>query len=191
MESTDRAICSAVRCLVPLNTMCSTKCEIPVSCSCSSRDPVPIHRPTETLRTWGIRSVTTRTPLPRTCRSISLGRDLLRFRVMCFYLTARVLGVPENRGDILGFVVQTIVGMEVADIEGALGSNHPRYRARQIYQAVYRQRVTDLRQVSTLPKPLRDQLPVGIPEVDRQFDSADGTRRYLLKLADGKTVETV
>jgi len=32
---------------------------------------------------------------------------------------------------------------------------------------------------------------VGVPEIDRQFDSTDGTRRYLLKLADGKTVETV
>src|SRR4029077_14743075 len=60
-----------------------------------------------------------------------------------------------------------------------------------IYQAVYRQRVTNLQRVSTLPKPLRDEFPVGIPEVDRQFDSTDGTRRYLLKLADGKTVETV
>ncbi len=32
---------------------------------------------------------------------------------------------------------------------------------------------------------------MGVPEIERHFDSADGTRRYLLKLADGKTVETV
>jgi 23S rRNA (adenine2503-C2)-methyltransferase len=81
--------------------------------------------------------------------------------------------------------------MEVADIAAALGPEHPRFRARQIYQAVYRQRVTDLQRVSTLPKLLREEFPVGLPEVDRQFDSTDGTRRYLLKLADGKTVETV
>jgi len=56
---------------------------------------------------------------------------------------------------------------------------------------VYRQRVTDLHRVSTLPKALRDEFPVGVPDIDRQFDSTDGTRRYLLKLADGKTVETV
>src|SRR6185503_17228610 len=49
----------------------------------------------------------------------------------------------------------------------------------------------DLQRVSTLPKALRDEFPVGIPELERQFDSSDGTRRYLLKLADGKTVETV
>ena len=81
--------------------------------------------------------------------------------------------------------------MEVADIAAALGPDHPRFRARQIYEAVYRLRVTDLHRVSTLPKPLRDEFPVGIPEVERVFDSADGTRRYLLKLADAKTVETV
>jgi 23S rRNA (adenine2503-C2)-methyltransferase len=81
--------------------------------------------------------------------------------------------------------------MEVADIAAALGPEHPRFRARQIYEAVYRHRVTDLHLVSTLPKLLREEFPVGIPEIERQFDSADGTRRYLLKLADGKTVETV
>jgi 23S rRNA (adenine2503-C2)-methyltransferase len=81
--------------------------------------------------------------------------------------------------------------MEVAEIEAVLGSKHPAFRARQIYEAVYRQRVTDLRGVSNLPKSLRDEFPVGIPEIERQFASTDGTIRYLLKLADGKTVETV
>ena len=81
--------------------------------------------------------------------------------------------------------------MEVADIAAALGPEYPRFRARQIYEAVYRQRITDLQRVSTLPKALREQLPVGVPEIEKVFDSADGTRRYLLKLADGKTVETV
>jgi 23S rRNA (adenine2503-C2)-methyltransferase len=81
--------------------------------------------------------------------------------------------------------------MEVADIAAVLGPEHPQFRARQIYEAVYRRRVADLHLVSTLPKPLRAQLSVGIPEIERVFDSADGTRRYLLKLADGKTVETV
>ena len=32
---------------------------------------------------------------------------------------------------------------------------------------------------------------MGLPEVHRTFDSSDGTRRYLLRLGDGKTVETV
>jgi 23S rRNA (adenine2503-C2)-methyltransferase len=33
--------------------------------------------------------------------------------------------------------------------------------------------------------------PVGLPGIERRFQSVDGTRRYLLKLADTSTVETV
>jgi 23S rRNA (adenine2503-C2)-methyltransferase len=33
--------------------------------------------------------------------------------------------------------------------------------------------------------------PMGLPEIARLYESADGTRRYLLTLEDGRTVETV
>ncbi len=85
--------------------------------------------------------------------------------------------------------------MELADIQAALGSAQSAFRARQIYDAVYRQRVANLAAISSLPKDLRERLdqvfPLGMPTVERQYDSADGTRRYLLKLGDGRTVETV
>ena len=85
--------------------------------------------------------------------------------------------------------------MELVDLVAALGPAEPPFRARQIYDAVYRRRVTGMGGISNLPKPLRarlDQdLPLGLPEVERRYDSSDGTRRYLLRLADGKTVETV
>lgn len=85
--------------------------------------------------------------------------------------------------------------MELGDIRAALGAASPAFRARQIYDAVYRQRVADLGTLSVLPKPLRahiaEEFPLGLPEIARRYESADGTVRYLLKLADGKTVETV
>jgi 23S rRNA (adenine2503-C2)-methyltransferase len=85
--------------------------------------------------------------------------------------------------------------MELADIQAALGSALPAFRARQIYDAVYRQKASDWSRISTLPKPLREQLaaqfPVGLPAVQSRYDSVDGTQRYLLTLADGKSVETV
>jgi 23S rRNA (adenine2503-C2)-methyltransferase len=85
--------------------------------------------------------------------------------------------------------------MELADIQAVLGPDHPPFRAKQLYDAVYRQRILDLGSISNLPKPLRAKLagdlPLGLPEIDRHYDSADGTVRYLLRLADGKTVETV
>jgi 23S rRNA (adenine2503-C2)-methyltransferase len=90
---------------------------------------------------------------------------------------------------------QSIVGMELTDIQQALGDAEPAFRARQIYEAVYRQRVTELASISNLPKALRVKLradlPLGLPEIERRYDSTDGTRRYLLRLHDGKTVETV
>ena len=86
---------------------------------------------------------------------------------------------------------QSIVGMELTDIQQALGTTEPGFRARQIYEAVYRRRVTNVAAISNLPKALRGRLELGLPEIERRFESTDGTRRYLLKLADGKTVETV
>jgi 23S rRNA (adenine2503-C2)-methyltransferase len=84
-----------------------------------------------------------------------------------------------------------IVGMELAEIETALGAGEPKFRARQIYEAVYRRRVTDLAAVSNIPRTLRerlgDRLPLGLPEIERFYDSIDGTRRYLLRMANGKT----
>ena len=92
-------------------------------------------------------------------------------------------------------MLQSIVGMELTDIQQALGSTEPGFRARQIYEAVYRKRVADVGAISNLPKGLRDRLrsdlPLGLPEIERRYDSTDGTRRYLLRLGDGKTVETV
>jgi len=91
--------------------------------------------------------------------------------------------------------MSALLGLEIQELEQLLGPDHPRFRARQIYAALYRERHPDLMQVSTLPLALRRELAaghaVGWPAVERRFDSTDGTRRYLLALADGKTVEAV
>jgi len=90
---------------------------------------------------------------------------------------------------------QPLVGMELSDIREALGPGQPSYRAKQIYDALYRGQSSDLVQIRTLPQAMRQNLAehhtVGLPEIDRVYDSIDGTRRYLLRLDDGRTVETV
>jgi len=78
----------------------------------------------------------------------------------------------------------------------ALDSGQPAYRGQQIFDAVYRQRVETLEQISTLPSEYRARLGeqgwrVGLPGIPRKFVSSDGTVRYLMELADGETVETV
>src|SRR5579875_3825433 len=85
--------------------------------------------------------------------------------------------------------------MEIPDLKILLGPEQPTYRARQLYDALYRKQVANLSEISNLPQALRFQLvssrSLGIPAVERRFDSSDGTRRYLLRLEDNRTVEAV
>lgn len=72
----------------------------------------------------------------------------------------------------------------------------PAYRAQQLVDAVYRQRIGSIDQISTLPQSLRVNLAeqgvtVGLPGIDQRFLSVDGTVRYLVEFADGQSVETV
>jgi len=92
-------------------------------------------------------------------------------------------------------MAQAIVGLELPDLQAALGSEQPAFRARQIYDAVYRQRIGDLVQITNLPvslrKELASRLAMGLPAPAAEYRSTDGTRRYLLELEDQRTVETV
>ena len=90
---------------------------------------------------------------------------------------------------------QALVGMELLDLVELLGPGQPTYRAQQLYDALYRKQVANLSEISALPKTLREQLvnqqSLGLPLAERRFDSTDGTRRYLLQLADQRTIEAV
>jgi len=71
----------------------------------------------------------------------------------------------------------------------------PAYRGSQLYHALYAERRFDFAAMTNLPRALRERLQrdaaVGLPHVEKRFASSDGTVRYLLRLDDGKTVETV
>lgn len=92
-------------------------------------------------------------------------------------------------------MTQALLGLELAELQETLGPDSPPFRARQLHRALYHGRAASLEQISTLPAPLRRRLaaqhPLGWPEETCRFDSADGTRRYLLRLSDGRTVESV
>ena len=70
------------------------------------------------------------------------------------------------------------------------------YRAAQLHEALYRQRTSLLEDITTLPQALREALAsqgyvVGLPEIVQTARSIDSTERYLIRMADGETVETV
>jgi 23S rRNA (adenine2503-C2)-methyltransferase len=92
---------------------------------------------------------------------------------------------------------KSLLGMdreELAVLTNEAGE--PSYRAKQIMDAVYRQRVESLEEISTFPADLREKLArdgvtVDAPRIEQKFVSTDGTVRYLIGFADGQSVETV
>jgi 23S rRNA (adenine2503-C2)-methyltransferase len=90
-----------------------------------------------------------------------------------------------------------LLGFDRKDLAALVDElNEPAYRAQQIFEALYRQRVDSLDQISTLPASLRSELSardvtIGAPRIESKFQSVDGTVRYLIACSDGQTVETV
>lgn len=71
----------------------------------------------------------------------------------------------------------------------------PKYRTKQLLQWLYQRGAESYDDMTNLPKAMRSTLkdvaPLVVPQVvDKQL-SKDGTRKYLLQMADGALVETV
>ena len=71
----------------------------------------------------------------------------------------------------------------------------PRYRGRQIFDAIHVQGLRDYDAMRVLPGPLRErlsrELPIRLPEIARSEPSSDGSIKYGLKLSDGALIEAV
>src|ERR1700744_355496 len=105
----------------------------------------------------------------------------------------------NNLRDISKLSVEekSLFGLSLAELTTLMERFGQRpYRARQLHQALYRERITSLDQATTLSQALRDTLTaegytIGLPEIVQTARSIDGTERYLIRMADGETVETV
>jgi 23S rRNA (adenine2503-C2)-methyltransferase len=91
---------------------------------------------------------------------------------------------------------RNLAEMELGELEQALEAmGRPRFHARQLYRWVHRRAVTDFAAMTDLGVALRGELAstftVTTPEVVRKDVSADGTTKFLLRLADGKLIESV
>jgi 23S rRNA (adenine2503-C2)-methyltransferase len=100
----------------------------------------------------------------------------------------------SNSGAAGGKALFGMLPVELKELVAELGEKG--YRASQIAEALYRQRVTDVASMTALSAALREELglreiAVGMPEIVQTAKSVDGTERYLIRLADGETVETV
>src|SRR5208283_4631311 len=206
-ESISRAIPSAERRSVPLNTICSRKWAIPFSVAFSRREPLFTQMPTETERTCGIVSVMTIKPLGKTCRRISLlvatietivaqGRagDESLYNPLCYsYLERSGTSFPSPAGaryPRASSLTMELLGKSAEELRDyCVSLGEPAYRGGQIYHAFYRERNFDLAGMTNLPQALRDKLAqeatVTLPRVTERYVSSDGSVRYLLGLTAG------
>ena len=89
-----------------------------------------------------------------------------------------------------------IAGAELHELEQSLADlGQPRFHGRQIFQWVHKRGVTDVALMSDLSRELRSTLAAHFdlltPTVTRREHSSDGTTKLLLRLEDGKHIETV
>jgi 23S rRNA (adenine2503-C2)-methyltransferase len=90
-----------------------------------------------------------------------------------------------------------LLGLDIQEFTGILSNlGQPPYRARQLYHAIYSQRLNSLEEVSTLSQELRNNMAargyhIGLPDVIKKFTSGDGTIRYLIGFSDNQSVEAV
>jgi len=94
----------------------------------------------------------------------------------------------ETRKDLVGMSRQEIAA-EIA----AMGAEP--FRERQLWHWIYNRGVSDIGAMTTLSKRFRAELAeryvVGRPATARALTSLDGTRKWLLRFADGQEVECV
>jgi 23S rRNA (adenine2503-C2)-methyltransferase len=107
--------------------------------------------------------------------------------------------VPLDAKNRLGGSLRGFFGLDAKALaEEMVAAGEPAWRGRQLAEGLYRQRVAELEEVSTLPKALRQRLGnegwrVGRPKIAQVFTSVDGTERYLVQgqEAEALTVEAV
>src|SRR5207248_8771625 len=69
------------------------------------------------------------------------------------------------------------------------------FRARQIFAWLYRRGITDVAAMTDLSRELRDALAsdfiLTTPSIAKREQSSDGTEKFLLRLHDGRQIESV
>ena len=86
--------------------------------------------------------------------------------------------------------------LDISELESALEARGcERFHARQLYRWIYKRGVVDFQKMTDLSKDLRARLAAGFevvtPIVVSESRSIDGTRKFVLELADHRRIEAV
>lgn len=89
-----------------------------------------------------------------------------------------------------------LMGMPLVKLEAFFQElGEKKFRATQILKWIHQDGVTDFQQMTNISKVLREKLvdiaEIRAPEVVQQFDSQDGTRKFLIQVGGGNIIETV
>lgn len=90
-----------------------------------------------------------------------------------------------------------LLGMSEQDLQQlALNFGQQNYRGKQLHQLLYKRKVKQIQDFTHLPLPFRNDLEeagwmVGRSPIHKAVTAADGTIKLLIKLEDGRLVETV
>jgi 23S rRNA (adenine2503-C2)-methyltransferase len=86
--------------------------------------------------------------------------------------------------------------LELHELEASLDQRGgERFHARQLYRWIYKRGVTDIERMTDLSRRLRaqlqDEFALSTPRIVGDEQSADGTRKFVLELADQRRIEAV
>ena len=109
--------------------------------------------------------------------------------------------VSLDAPDASGGSREPLFGLDAESLSKLLiSAGQPAFRCKQLTEAMYRQWLRGISEITTLPAPLRAKLAaegwqIGRPAIARAFQSVDGTERYLIEFEGsapkGKTAEAV
>jgi 23S rRNA (adenine2503-C2)-methyltransferase len=105
---------------------------------------------------------------------------------------ADIFAAPETGAD----GKRALVGLSRDELTALMGEiGEPAFRARQLWHWIYHRGEIDFEKMTSLAKPFRAALAerfiVGRPGISFDRQSIDGTRKWLLKFADGQEAESV
>lgn len=110
-------------------------------------------------------------------------------------ITPDLLALPRKAEGPPNIVGLTREAMRIAFIERGVPEKQARMRVGQVWAWIYHWGITDFMDMTNVSKDLRTMLArefvIERPEVVTRQVSADGTRKYLLRIAGGHEVETV
>ncbi|MGH9220763.1 MAG: 23S rRNA (adenine(2503)-C(2))-methyltransferase RlmN, partial [Vicinamibacterales bacterium] len=89
-----------------------------------------------------------------------------------------------------------LAGLELKELEAFVQSlGHRKFHAKQIYHWIWKRGIADFSEMTNLSLDLRQSLAdaatISLPEVVQHDVSEDGTQKFVLKLADGRRIESV